>query len=73
MQLRQDREPIRLPERARSLSEYSWFSHDITATHVGVQNNSEKSPLGIWLYYYAKLQRHFVIVLYTNMVVSSYE
>ena len=41
--------------------------------HVGVQNNSEKSLLGIWLYYYAKLERHFAIVLYTNMAASSRE
>mgnify|MGYP006896103151 CR=1 FL=1 len=43
------------------------------SSHVGVQNNSEKSLLGIWFYYYAKLERHFAIVLYTNMAVSSSE
>ena len=41
--------------------------------HIGVQNNSEKSLLGIWFYYYAKLERHFAIVLYTNKAVSSRE
>ena len=35
--------------------------------HIGVQNNSEKGLLGIWFYYYAKPERHFAIVLYTNM------
>ena len=35
-------------------------------SHVGVQNNSKK-VLGIRFYYYAKLERHFAIVLYTNM------
>ena len=39
--------------------------------HVGVQNNSEKSLLGLWFYYYAKLKRNFAIVLYTNMATSS--
>ena len=39
--------------------------------HVGVQNNGEKSLLGIWPYYYAKLERHFAIVLYTNMSAQS--
>jgi len=29
--------------------------------------------LGLWLYYYAKLERRFAIVLYTNMAVSSLE
>ena len=41
--------------------------------HIGVQNNSEKRLLGLWLYYCAKLERRFVIVLYTNMAVSSRE
>ena len=41
--------------------------------HVGVQNNSEKNLLGIWFYYYANFERHFAIVLYTNMAVSSRE
>ena len=41
--------------------------------HVGVPNNSEKSLLGVWSYYYPKLERHFAIVLYTNMAVSSRE
>ena len=42
-------------------------------SHVGVQNNSEKNILGISFYYYAKLERHFATVLYTNMAVSSRE
>jgi len=41
--------------------------------HVGVQNNSEKSLLGLWFCYHAKLERHFAIVLYTNMAISSCE
>ena len=35
--------------------------------HVGVQNNNEKNLLGIRFYYYEKLERHYAIVLYTNM------
>ena len=38
-----------------------------------VQNNSEKSLLGIWFYNYAKPERNFAVVLFTNMVVSSRE
>ena len=38
--------------------------------HVGVQNNSEKSLLGLWFYHYAKLEQHFAIVLNTNTAVS---
>ena len=42
--------------------------------HVGEQNNSEKSLLGIWLYCYLKLERDFAaIVLYTKMSASSRE
>ena len=41
--------------------------------HVGVQNSSEKNLLGTCFYYYATLERHFAIVLYTNMAVSSHE
>ena len=41
--------------------------------HLGVQNNSEKIILGIWFYYYSKRERHFAIVLYTSMGVSSRE
>ena len=41
--------------------------------HVGVQNNSKTILLGIWFYYYAKLEQHFVFVLYTNMAMSSCE
>ena len=33
----------------------------------------KKSLLGIWVYYYAKLEWHFAIVWYTNMAVSSRE
>ena len=39
----------------------------------GAQNNSEKSRLGIWFCYYAKLERHFANVFLTNMAVSSCE
>ena len=39
--------------------------------HVGVQNNAVKCLLGIWLYYYAKLEKFpkdlFAIVLYNKM------
>ena len=38
--------------------------------HVCIKKSREK-VLGIWLYYYAKLVRHFAIVLYTNMAVLS--
>ena len=48
-------------------SAFTWHH----CSHVGVQNYSKKILLGIWFYYYAKLERHFAIVLYTNMVVSS--
>ena len=41
--------------------------------HVGVQNNKEKSILGILCHFYAKLERHFTIALYTNMAFSSRE
>ena len=51
---------------------YSRFSRDVTAAML-YKNNSEKSLLGIWFYYYAKLERHFAIVLCTNMAVSSRE
>ena len=44
---------------------------EVYSGHVGVQNNREKSLLGIWLYYYAKHEPSFPIVLYTNMAVSS--
>ena len=42
-------------------------------SHVGVHNNSEKNLSWIWFYYYAKRERHFAIMLYTNMAVSSRE
>ena len=54
---------------ACTFSVFMW-RHD---GHVGVQNNSEKSLLGFRFFYYAKLERHFVIVLYTSMAVSSRE
>ena len=38
-----------------------------------MQNKGDKSLLGIRFYYYAKLERHFAIVLYTNIAVSSRE
>ena len=38
---------------------------------VGVLKNNEKSLLEIWFYYYAKRERHFAIVLYTNIAVAS--
>ena len=41
--------------------------------HVSVHNNSEKSLLGIWFYYYTKHERHFAIVMCTNIAVSSRE
>ena len=41
--------------------------------HIGVQNNGDRSLLGIWFYYYAKRERHFAIVLCTNMSASSRE
>ena len=41
--------------------------------HVNVQNNSGDRLLGTWFYYYAKLEQHFAIVLYTNMAISSHE
>ena len=39
--------------------------------HVDVQNNNVKGFSGISFYYYAKLERHFAVVLYTNMAASS--
>ena len=35
--------------------------------HVGAQNKREKIRLGIWLYYYARHEPSFAIVLCTNM------
>ena len=37
------------------------------------EEQSRKSLLGIWFYYYAKLERHFAILWYTNLAVSSRE
>ena len=39
--------------------------------HAAVHINGEKILLGILFYYYAKLERHFAIVLYTNIAVLS--
>ena len=41
--------------------------------HVDVQNNSEKSLLGLSFFYYAKWERQFAIVLYTDKAVSPRE
>ena len=41
--------------------------------HVGVHNNRERILLAILFYYYAKFERHFAIVLYTNIAVLSRE
>ena len=41
--------------------------------HVGVHNNREKVLFGILFYYYAKFERHFAIVVYTNIAVLSRE
>jgi len=53
---------------ARLLEPWSLFSV-FTWRHggrVGVQNNSEKSLLGIWFCYCEKLEQHFAIVFYTT-------
>ena len=59
--------------------QYAWcisfevlFSRDVTAAML-VYRTIAKKVLGIWFYYYAKLERHFGIVLCTNMAVSSRE
>ena len=40
---------------------------------VGVLKNNAKSLLEIWFYYYSKRERHFAIILYTNIAVASRE
>ena len=50
----------------------SRFLRDVTAAML-VYRTIVKKGLGIWGYYYAKLERHFASVLYTNMPVSSRE
>ena len=37
------------------------------------KEQKRKRLLGIWLYYYAKTERHFAFVLYNNMAVKSRE
>ena len=51
----------------------SWFLTWSHGGHVGMHNNSEKILWGILFYYYAKFERHFAIVLYTNIAVLSRE
>ena len=51
----------------------SRFSRDVTAAMSVYRTIAKKCLLGIWFYYYAKLERHFAIVLYTNLAVSSRE
>ena len=41
--------------------------------HVRVENDSDQSLLGIWLYCYSKLEGHFAVVLYTNTSASPRE
>ena len=41
--------------------------------HVGVQNNGERSLLGIWFYYYTKLERHFVSSRECNPRIAWYQ
>ena len=47
------------------------FSRDVTAAMLVYRTMAKKVSLGIWLCYHAKLERHFAIVLYINIVVSS--
>ena len=61
-------------QSAQRLALFHTLFSVFTWRHGGhVLNNRETSLLGIWFYYYAKLERHFAIVLYTNMAVSSRE
>ena len=48
------------------------FSRDVTSAML-VYSTIVKKVLFIRFYYHAKLERHFAIVLYTNMAVSSRE
>ena len=50
----------------------SWFAPDLTVSTL-VYRTMARSLLGIWTYYKAKLERHFAIVLYTNISASSRE
>ena len=54
------------------LSSYSWFAPDVTAAML-VYRTIAKKVFWEFDYYYAKLERHFAIVLYTNMAASSRE
>ena len=49
----------------------SRFSCDFAAAMLVYRTMAKKVFLGIWFYHHAKLERHFAIVLYTNMAVSS--
>ena len=51
---------------------YSWLAPDVSAA-MFLYRTVAKKVLGIWFYYCAKLERHFAIVLYTNMSASSRE
>ena len=52
---------------------FSWFSRDVTATMLVYRTIAKESLSQILLYYFAKRDRHFAIVLYPNMAVSSCE
>ena len=49
----------------------SRFSRDVRAAMLVHRTIAKKVFSGIRFYHYAKLERHFAIVLYTNMAVSS--
>ena len=59
-------------QKSEYLTNYRFFTRS-HGGHVGVQNNSKKRFLGILFYYYANLERHFALVLYTNSAVLSRE
>ena len=65
---------VPVAQRAEStihwILQYSRFSHDVTAAMLVYRTVAKKVFWG-WFYYYAKLERHFAIDLYTNMAVSS--
>ena len=46
---------------------YSWFAPDVTAAMLEYRTMAKKSLWRIWLYLYAKSERLFAVVLYTNM------
>ena len=52
---------------------YPWFSRDVTAAILLYRTIAKESLLEILFYYFAKLDGHVAIVLYTNMAVSSGE